>query len=286
MIRRFGDSSIEPAGTIHPPQRAEPRVDSSTKTDPAPVVSVRGLTVSYGQRPVLRSVSFDVQRGNLVGIVGPNGAGKSTLLKAMLGLIEAESGTVIIDGRPASDCRDRVAYVPQTEAVDWDFPVTVFDVVLMGRYGRLGWFSRPGRADRVAAAEALALVGMEDFRDRHIRQLSGGQQQRVFLARALSQQADILLLDEPFAGVDAATEQAIFELIDRLTAEGKTMLVVNHDLSILNRFDYVMLLNERVVAFGPTDQVLTDQNLRRTYGGRLTLLERAETVLQQNPAKS
>jgi manganese/zinc/iron transport system ATP- binding protein len=156
----------------------------------------------------------------------------------------------------------------------------------MGRYGRFGWLSRPGREDRAAAAEALNLVGMADFRDRHIRQLSGGQQQRVFLARALCQHADILLLDEPFAGVDAATEQAIFELIDRLTAEGKTLLVVNHDLSILNRFDYVMLLNERVIAFGPTTEVLTEDNLRRTYGGRLTLLDRAETVLQQNPAKS
>jgi len=164
------------------------------------------LTVSYGARPVLRSVSFEVSDGKLVGVVGPNGAGKSTLLKAMLGLIEPDAGTVRVHGEPVAAHRERLAYVPQTEAVDWDFPVTVFDVVLMGRYGRLGWFGRPTAVDRESAERALDMVAMTDFRDRHIRRLSGGQQQRVFLARALCQDADILLLDEPFAGVDAATE--------------------------------------------------------------------------------
>ncbi len=260
-------------------ESTKPRLDS-TKVD-RPAVGIHGVTVSYGRKPVLRSVSLEVPRATLVGIIGPNGAGKTTLLKALLGLIEPDAGRVEINGRPVSSSRQALAYVPQTEAVDWDFPVTVFDVVLMGRYGRLGWFGRPGRKDHEAAKEALELVGMSDFADRHIRQLSGGQQQRVFLARALCQQADILLLDEPFAGVDAATEQAIFRLIDRLKLDGKTLLVVNHDLSILNRFDLVLLLNQRVVAFGPTATVVNDENLRRTYGGRLTLLDRADVALAQ-----
>ncbi len=252
---------------------------------PAPV-SVRGVTVSYGQRPVLRSVTFDVPAGHLVGVVGPNGARKSTLLRAILGLIPLDSGSVAIGGRTIEQARQRVAYVPQTEAVDWDFPVTVLDVVLMGRYGRLGWFGRPGRGDHDAARHALELVGMTDYSNRHIRQLSGGQQQRVFLARALCQSADILLLDEPFAGVDATTEQAIFDLIKQLTGDGKTLVVVNHDLSVLNRFDSILLLNQQVIAFGPTDEVVNDENLRRTYGGRLSLLERADTALRNNWHKS
>lgn len=244
-----------------------------------PALSVRGLTVSYGDRPVLRSVSFDVPRGKLIGIVGPNGAGKSTLLKAMLGLLEPNVGTIRIHGHPIEQSRNRVAYVPQTEAVDWDFPVTVLDVVQMGRYGRLGLLGRPRREDRRAALRALTQVSMNEFVGRHIRQLSGGQQKRVFIARALCQEAEILLLDEPFAGVDAATEQAIFELMDRLTSEGRTLIVVNHDLSVLNRFDLVLLLNQQVVAFGPTESTVTDANLRRTYGGRLTLLDRADAAL-------
>jgi manganese/zinc/iron transport system ATP- binding protein len=274
MIRALDEVMIpleERAGTV-------PAV-AFTKSAAPTVIAVRGLTVSYGQRPVLRSVSFDVPAGNLVGIVGPNGAGKSTLLRAMLGLIQPDSGSIRIGGMAVDQCRDRLAYVPQTEAVDWDFPVTVLDVVLMGRYGRLGWFGRPQRADRDAARHSLGLVAMSEYKDRHIRQLSGGQQQRVFLARALCQEADILLLDEPFSGVDAATEQAIFQLIEKLTAEGKTLIVVNHDLSVLDRFDLVMLLNQQVVAFGPTSAVVTDQNLRRTYGGRLTLLDRADIAL-------
>lgn len=250
------------------------------------VVSVRGLTVSYGQRPVLRSVTFDVTAGQLVGVVGPNGAGKSTLLKAILGLVEPDAGTVFLNGQPAASCRNCVAYVPQTEAVDWDFPVTVFDVVLMGRFGRLKWWQRPSCDDRQAAENALQQVDMTDYRDRHIRKLSGGQQQRVFLARALCQQSDIFLLDEPFAGVDAATERTIFDLIKRLTTEGKTLIVVNHDLSVLNRFDSVLLLNQQVVAYGPTGRAVTDQTLHRTYGGRLTLLDRADAALRENKGRS
>lgn len=261
------------------PQETAHHAERSASSDP--MLSVRGLTVSYETRPVLRSVSFDVPRGTLVGVVGPNGAGKSTLLKAMLGLIEPNAGTIRVVGLPVDEARGQLAYVPQTEAVDWDFPVTVLDVVLMGRFGRLGMMGRPGAADRRAALRALAQVSMTPFVHRHIRQLSGGQQKRVFIARALCQEAEVLLLDEPFAGVDAATEQAIFDLMAKLTAEGKTLIVVNHDLSVLDRFDQILLLNQQVVAFGPTAQTVTDANLRRTYGGRLTLLDRADSALRQ-----
>ncbi len=177
---------------------APQKFDPSHPSGAPPVIDVRSLTVSYGQQPVLRSISFGVPAGQLVGIVGPNGAGKSTLLRAILGLIHLDSGTVTLHGEPIEANRHRIAYVPQTEAVDWDFPVTVLDVVTMGRYARLGWFGRPKRKDRQAAVEALDMVTMGEFADRHIRQLSGGQQQRVFLARALCQHADVLLLDEPF----------------------------------------------------------------------------------------
>jgi manganese/zinc/iron transport system ATP- binding protein len=246
----------------------------------APPLRVRNLTVSYDGQPVLRSVSFQLEPGTLTGVVGPNGAGKSTLIRAVLGLIPMDTGQVDIFGNEIDQCRERVAYVPQKQSVDWEFPVTVFDVVLMGRYGRLGLLQRPRRTDHDLVRASLEKVGMGRYARRHIRQLSGGQQQRVFLARALCQQADVLLLDEPFGGVDAATENAIFSLIDELTGEGKTLMLVNHDLSVLDRFDAVLLLNQRVVAYGPTEQAATDANLRRTYGGRLSLLERAETMLK------
>ncbi|MEO1236104.1 MAG: metal ABC transporter ATP-binding protein [Planctomycetota bacterium] len=248
---------------------------------PAHPLEVRDLTVAYDARPVLRSVSFRMETGQMLGVVGPNGAGKSTLLKAMLGLIEPDFGGVEVFGRPVDRVRRRLAYVPQTEGVDWDFPVTVGEVVLMGRYGGKRWFGRPNAEDRAAAADALRRVGMTDFARRHIRQLSGGQQRRVFLARALCQGAELLLLDEPFAGVDAATEKAIFALIEQMADEGKAMLIVNHDLSILDRFDQVLLLNQRVVAFGPPEEVVTDANLRATYGGRLSLLDEADETLRQ-----
>lgn len=239
------------------------------------------VTVAYDARPVLRSVSFSLEPGQMLGIVGPNGAGKSTLLKSLLGLINPDFGSVQAFGQPVDDVRARIAYVPQTEGVDWDFPITVREVVLMGRYGQKGWYGRPNRTDRAHAHDALEKVGMVKYEDRHIRQLSGGQQRRVFLARALCQGADLLLLDEPFAGVDAATEKAIFALIDQMAAEGKALLVVNHDLSILNRFDRVLLLNQRVIAFGPPDVVVTEENLRATYGGRLSLLDEADETLRQ-----
>jgi manganese/zinc/iron transport system ATP- binding protein len=246
----------------------------------APAIAARNINVSYEGRPVLRSVSFEAAAGRLVSIVGPNGAGKSTLLKAMLGLVPCDSGATEVFGQPISRSRQRVAYVPQTEAVDWDFPVTVLEVVLIGRYGRLGLLGRPNRHDMQAAMEALNRVDMQPYRHRHIRRLSGGQQQRVFLARALCQQADVFLLDEPLAGVDAATERALFELIGNLTADGKTLLMVNHDLSVLHRFDAVMLLNQRVVAYGPPAEVVTDKNIQYTYAGRLSVLDRADAALR------
>ena len=247
-------------------------------------VDCQGVTVAYDARPVLRSVSFGVTRGEMIGIIGPNGAGKSTLLKCLLGLIKPDYGSVQIFGKPAMQARREVAYVPQTEAVDWDFPVTVLDVVLMGRAlsGFLGWHTRD---DTARAHNALEQVGMTRYADRHIRQLSGGQQRRVFLARALCQEADLLLLDEPFAGVDAASEQAIFTLIDDIREMGKTVMVVNHDLSILDRFDHVLMLNQRVIAYGPPAETANPDNLAATYGGRLSLLDQADEALRQRIAK-
>ncbi len=243
-------------------------------------LKVEDLTVAYDARPVLRSVSFALSPGQMMAIVGPNGAGKSTMLRAMLGLLKPDYGSVSVFGQPINAVRDRVAYMPQTEMIDWDFPVTVREVVLMGRSGRLGWFGRPDASDREIANGALERVGMARFASRHIRQLSGGQQRRVFLARALCQGADLLLMDEPFAGVDAVTERAIFDLIDQLAEEGRSVVVVNHDLSILKRFDRVLLLNQRAIAFGPPADVLTDDNFRATYGGRLSLLDEADLTLQ------
>lgn len=243
-------------------------------------LEVHDLTVAYHRKPVLWNVDFLVPEGNLVGIVGPNGAGKTTLIKAILGLAPLASGRVEIYGKPYAAQRQLIGYVPQRESVDWEFPVTVRDVVLMGTYGRLGWFRRPGKAERRLAEECLDQVGMLEYTGRQISQLSGGQQQRVFLARALAQQATVYFMDEPFAGVDAATEAAILELLRTLRSAGKTVFVVHHDLQTVREyFDHVVLLNMRLVAAGPIATTFTDQNLRRTYGGRLTILsEAAEAV--------
>lgn len=244
-------------------------------------IDVNNLTVSYDQKIALRGVTVRVGSEQVVGIIGPNGAGKSTLLKTILALIPEESGTVSVFGKSIDQVRARVAYVPQRSAVDWDFPVTVYDVVLMGRYVHLGWGKRPTMRDHDIAQHALGEMEMLDFTHRQIGELSGGQQQRVFLARALAQQADLLLLDEPFVGVDAATEAAIFTIMKRLRDQGKTVLVVNHDLSnVQQHYDSVMLLNKRLVAYGPTERVFRPDILAQTYGGRLTLLEQADQRLQ------
>ncbi|WP_124727115.1 metal ABC transporter ATP-binding protein [Staphylospora marina] len=236
-------------------------------------VSVRGLSVAYHRKPVLRDIHFDVPEGQLIGIIGPNGAGKSTLIKAILGLLPLAGGEVSIYGKPYDRQRGLVGYVPQRESVDWDFPTDALDVVLMGRYGKLGWFRRPGKEDREMAMDCLKKVGMEAFAHRQISRLSGGQQQRVFLARALAQDARIYFMDEPFAGVDVATEKAIIQVLREMKEQKKTVLVVHHDLQTVREyFDSVLLLNMRLIAAGPTDEVFTEENLKKTYGGRLTVL--------------
>ncbi|MFU8859753.1 MAG: metal ABC transporter ATP-binding protein [Cyclonatronaceae bacterium] len=242
----------------------------STELSP---IEVHDLTVAYRKKPVLWDIDFDVPEGKLIAVVGPNGAGKSTLIKTIMGLIDPVSGKILVYGKPVDRERRRIAYVPQRESVDWDFPISVYELVLMGRYSHLRLFRRPGRNDRRIAEDALEKVGMTEFAGRQISQLSGGQQQRVFLARALAQQADIYLMDEPLAGVDAATETTIFELLRVLRNEGKTVIVVHHDLqTVSGNFDWVMLLNLRLVAFGPREEVFTAENLQKAYGGRLNIL--------------
>ena len=249
--------------------------------DDPPILDVHDVTVAYHRKPVLWDVDLVLREPRLIGILGPNGAGKSTFIKAILGLVPLVSGEVRIFGQPIARVRRRIGYVPQRESVDWDFPVDVLDVVLMGTYGRLGWFRRPGERERQHALACLDRVGMRDFARQQIGSLSGGQQQRTFLARALAQDADIYLMDEPMAGVDAATERTIFELLGDLRAKGKTVLVVHHDLRTVSRyFDEVVLLNRRLVASGSTVQAFTAENLRRTYGGQLAALEIAAEAVQ------
>jgi manganese/zinc/iron transport system ATP- binding protein len=250
-------------------------------------LEIHDMTVAYHRRPVLWDVDLVAPEGKLVGIVGPNGAGKTTLIKAVLGLAPLASVKVEIYGKPYRQQRRLVGYVPQRESVDWDFPVSVRDVVLMGSYGRLGWFRRPGRAERETADRCLDEVGMRPLAHRQIRQLSGGQQQRVFLARALAEEARVYFLDEPFAGVDAATEAAIVSLLQQLRSAGKTVFVVHHDLQTVRKyFDWVILLNMRLIACGPVSEVFTTENLQQTYGGRLTLLdEAAEAMRQREPVR-
>lgn len=236
-------------------------------------IEVEDLTVAYNEQPVLWDIDLQVPTGALMAVVGPNGAGKSTLIKTILGLIQPAAGQVRIYGKPYAQQRRLVGYVPQRGSVDWDFPTSVLDVVMMGRYGQLGWFKRPGATERAAALEALAKVGMADYAQRQISQLSGGQQQRTFLARALVQDAQIYFMDEPFQGVDATTEKAIVAILKELSAAGKTVVVVHHDLqTVPEYFDYVLLLNVRRIAAGPVDEVFTGENLRRTYGGRVSFV--------------
>ncbi|MDE0301484.1 MAG: metal ABC transporter ATP-binding protein [Candidatus Poribacteria bacterium] len=240
-------------------------------------IEVEDLTVAYRDQPVLWDVDLNVPAGVLMAIVGPNGAGKTTLIKVILGLVRAAAGRVSIYGQSYSDQRRLVGYVPQRGSVDWDFPTSVLDVVMMGRYGALGWIRRPGSRERRSALEALDKVGMRDLAHRQISQLSGGQQQRVFLARALVQDAQIYFMDEPFQGVDATTERAIVALLQELRAEGKTLVVVHHDLqTVVDYFDSVTLLNVRRIASGPVNEVFTETNLRLTYGGRIAFLNRTE----------
>ena len=239
-------------------------------------LEVTDLTVAYYEKPVLWDIDLDVPSGILMAIVGPNGAGKTTLIKSILGLLKPAAGQVLIHGQPYNEQRRLVGYVPQRGSVDWDFPTSVLDVVMMGRYGHLGWFRRPGRKDRELALDALEKVGMAAFSTRQISQLSGGQQQRVFLARALVQDAQIYFMDEPFQGVDATTERAIVSLLQELRARGKTVIAVHHDLqTVPEYFDWVTLLNVRRIASGPVKDVFTEENLRLTYGGKVGFLSRS-----------
>ncbi len=251
-------------------------------------LEIHDLTVSYNRKPVLWGVDLKLPSGVIAGVIGPNGAGKSTLIKTIMGLIPAASGYIKIFDQTLDDVRKRVSYVPQRESVDWEFPASVMDVVLMGRYGQLGLFRRPRKADKDAAMECLEKVGMEAFARRQIARLSGGQQQRVFLARALAQNADIYFMDEPFAGVDAATESAIINLIRKMTEAGKTIIIVHHDLQSASQyFDWVILINMRLVASGPVSEVFTQELLQKTYGGKLNILSKVGDLLakQQFPTR-
>jgi len=262
------------------------RVADGREHSPDVPLSIHDMTVAYHRKPVLWDVDLDVPEGKLVGIVGPNGAGKSTLIKAAMDLVPKASGRVLIYGQPYRKQRHLVGYVPQRESVDWDFPVSALDVVAMGLYGKIGWLGPVTRKHKRTALDALDRVGIADLASRQISQLSGGQQQRVFLARALVQDARLYFMDEPFAAVDAATEQAIVRILRDLRSNGRTALVVHHDLqTVPEYFDHVILLNMRVVAHGPTNEVFTNENLQKTYGGRLTLLDEAAEALRRGGQK-
>jgi len=255
-----------------------------------PVVEVHDLTVSYSQNPVLWNIDLTLPAASLAGILGPNGAGKSTLIKAIMGLVEYNSGYVKIFDKELDHIRKRISYVPQRESVDWDFPSSALDIVMMGTYHKLGLFRRPGKKEKALAMSCLEKVNMAPFADRQISELSGGQQQRVFIARALAQEADIYFMDEPFAGVDISTEKAIVSLLKEMTASGKTVVVVHHDIySAADYFDWIILLNMHLVASGPTEKVLTDELLQKTYGGKLTLLTDVGDLIKKSsidPLKS
>lgn len=229
-------------------------------------IKIKDLTVSYDLKPVLWDIDLNINKGSLMAIVGPNGAGKSTLIKAILKIVKPVTGDVLFFDKPYKEIRKEISYVPQRESVDWNFPTTVFDVVLMGRFGHIGWFKRPSKKDKTKVLEALEKVGMESYRKRHIKELSGGQQQRVFLARSLVQEAEVYLMDEPFQGVDIKTEKAIIKILKELKKEGKTVVVVHHDLeTVKNYFDDVTLINKQIIASGKVSEVFTKKNINLTY---------------------
>jgi len=239
------------------------------------------ITVSYDREPVLWDVDFALPEGKLAGIIGPNGSGKTTLLKAMIGLLPTDSGYTKIFEKTIDEVRERVSYVPQRQSVDWDFPANVMDVVLMGRYRKGKLFGRLSKLDREIAAQSLERVGMTKYARRQISDLSGGQQQRVFIARSLAQQADLYILDEPFVGIDAASEETILQLLQEMRDEGKTVVLVHHDLhTAIEFFDWIVLLNTRLIAVGPKADVLTEANLRLAYGGKLTLLSKVSELIR------
>ncbi len=263
-------------------QESPARFVAVSAVQPVSPLLIEDVTVAYQHRPVLWNIDYQAPSGKLIAIVGPNGSGKTTLIKATLDLVPRATGQVLIFGEPYRQQRHRVGYVPQRTSVDWDFPVSALDVVAMGMYRKIGWLRPVSRKYRDAAKQALDRVGMVDFANRQINQLSGGQQQRVFLARALVQNADLYFMDEPFAGVDAATERAIVDILRQLRESGKTVIVVHHDLQTVHEyFDEVVLLNMRLIAAGPTLDVFTTDNLRKTYGGKLALLDQLGEKMAQ-----
>ncbi len=243
-------------------------------------IEAHNLTATYGGGPVLWDVDFELPTGQIIGIVGPNGSGKTTLLKTIMGLVKPSSGYVRVFGKSLDEVRDQVGYVPQRQSVDWDFPVSVYDVVMMGRYRKQNLLRKMTTADKEIVLESIEKVGLSEFVHRQISQLSGGQQQRVFVARALAQKANLYLMDEPFVGVDASTEQAILALLNGLKDEGKTVVIIHHDLqTVSDHFDYLLLLNTRLIAKGTPDEVLTKENLSNAYGGKLTLLSKVADLI-------
>lgn len=242
-------------------------------------ISIKGLSVSYDKKIVLTNIFLELEPGNVYGVIGPNGAGKSTLFKAILGLVDLNAGQITVDGQPIAEQRKNIVYVPQKDDVDWDFPATVMDIVLMGRYPHKKLLQRLDKQDKEAALAALREVGIEHLKDRQIGELSGGQQQRVFLARALCQGAGVLMLDEPFVGVDITTEEKIIGILRKLANEGKLLMVVHHDLStVRSYFDKVILINQRLIASGDTDATFTDENIGKAYGGQLPILQKTGMV--------
>jgi manganese/zinc/iron transport system ATP- binding protein len=244
-------------------------------------IEVHNLTVTYDALPVLWEIDFHLPCNQIIGIVGQNGSGKTTLLKSIMGLMEGASGNIKVFGMPLKAVRSRVAYVPQRSSVDWDFPISVAEVVEMGRYRTSNLFSRLTKLDKELVKNALEKVNMTAYADRQISQLSGGQQQRVFIARALAQNADLIVLDEPFVGVDAATEEAILKLLQELRGENKTIVMVHHDLNTVSTyFDFLVMLNTRQIAAGPINEVLTDENIKAAFGGQLNVLQKVQTILK------
>jgi manganese/zinc/iron transport system ATP- binding protein len=246
-------------------------------------IEVHNLTTTYGGAPVLWDIDFELPAGHIIGIIGPNGSGKTTLLKTIMGLLPASSGYVKIFDKDLEQIRHKIAYVPQRESVDWDFPASVFDIVMMGRYRKNNLFKRTNKTDLEIVLQSIEKVGLTKYKDRQIAQLSGGQQQRVFIARALAQKADIYLMDEPFVGVDAATENSILKLLKEMRDLGKTVLIIHHDLqTVSDYFDYLVLLNTRLIAKGTPQEVLTEENLTNAYGGQLTLLAKVANLIKVN----
>jgi ABC-type Mn2+/Zn2+ transport system ATPase subunit len=243
------------------------------------IISIKGLSVSYERKRVLANIYMDIEKGKMYAVVGPNGAGKSTFFNAILGLIDINSGQILFNNKPIETEREHIAYVPQRNEVDWSFPATVMDVVMMGRYPHKTLFERLNQKDRELAINALRELGIENLKNRQISELSGGQQQRTFIARALAQGADIYMLDEPFVGVDITTENKIIETLKRLTNEGKTVLVVHHDLSTVDKyFDKVILLNQRLIAIGDIQDTFIPENIANTYGGQLQIMHKIGLV--------